>query len=81
MSRYFFHAENGRRVTDDRGDELASLTEARAHGVRFLCEMLPVLGEELWTTGVARILVTDEDQLVLFTLDVSATTAPVARRS
>lgn len=78
MPRYFFHSENGRLLTDESGDELAGLPQTKASAVRFLCEMLPVLGEELWTAGTARVVVTDEQKLVLFTLDVSAVTSPAA---
>jgi len=72
MARYFFHAENGHRVVDDQGSEYESEAEVRHTALRLLCEMLPMMEQDLWRGRPARVLVTNAADEEVFVLTVEA---------
>lgn len=59
MPRYYFHTENGDRVRDDQGEELADLDAARNEALTVLGEILRYRGSAFWTTGSFSVIVTD----------------------
>ena len=83
MARYFFHSEDGRRISDEEGTELATLAAARIEAVRVLGDLLKEDPGHVLATGGLQLTVTDEAGLIYFALDLSATDAAAgqARRS
>ncbi len=73
MSRFYFHTEDGVAHRDDEGVELRTLADARREAVRVLGEMLKEQPDTFWTDGGLKLTVADEDDLLLFALEVSAT--------
>lgn len=73
MSRFYFHTEDGIARRDEEGVELATLAEARREAVRVLGGMLRDQPDDIWTDGGLKLTVADEDNLLLFVLEVSAT--------
>lgn len=80
MPRYHFHSADGRRWSDEEGSELASDEAARVEAVRFAGEMLRGNPTELWRHGQWRVEVTDEENVLLFTIITLAIDAPVPTR-
>jgi hypothetical protein len=72
MPRYYFHIEDHQRFIDNDGTVLADLAAARIEAVRVSGEMLSDHAIEFWALGEWRVVVTDEDQLILFALSFSA---------
>ncbi|MDO8408628.1 MAG: hypothetical protein Q7S93_00975 [Phenylobacterium sp.] len=72
MARYYFHAENGHRVVDEQGSDYESDVEVRHTALRLLCEMLPMMEQDLWRGRAARVLVTNAAQEEVFVLTVEA---------
>jgi hypothetical protein len=72
MARYYFHAESGHRVIDEEGSEYESADAARHAALRLLCEMLPLMEQDLWQGRSARIVVTNKAQEEVFVLTVEA---------
>jgi hypothetical protein len=79
MTRFFFHTEDGRNVSDSEGTELNTLAEARVEAIRVLGDMLRENPDELLATGEFRLTVTDARGLIYFALDLSATDAAAGR--
>lgn len=65
--RYFFNVAGVVHEPDDKGLELASLSEARIEAVKFAGEYLRDRPELVWLGEEFRIEVTDENRRVLFT--------------
>jgi hypothetical protein len=76
MPRYFFHTEDGRRLADAEGSELADDRTARNEAVAVLGQMMMEDPAGFWADKVFRLTVTDEGGRTLFVLDVSATVSP-----
>lgn len=79
--RYFFNEFDGSYKADDAGLELPSMDDARLEAVRYAGEVLrdhPIL---IWKGEDFRVEVTDENQLVLFTVLVVGIDAPAGGRS
>ena len=77
MPRYFLHTENGDRVRDDQGEELADLDAARDEALTILGEILRYRGAAFWTTGSFSVIVTDVDDRVAVSITAQASdTAP-----
>lgn len=80
MSQYFFHTYDGRNIYDHEGADLADLATARTQAVKLMGELLQDQPNDIWANRALSLTVTDEDQLVLFTIDVVVTDAPVVGR-
>jgi len=77
MPLYHFHAENGRCFLDPDGLELPDVEAAKREAVQFMVDSLRDDTRLLWDTRSYRVIVTDEADMTLFTLDLSACLAPV----
>ena len=72
MPRYFFDVDDGYRVEDCDGTELADFYTAQAAAIRMSGEMLRDLGAQFWNVAVWKLTVSDEQKRVLFVLRLSA---------
>ena len=72
MARYFFHSEDGEFVRDEEGTELRDIAAARVEAVKVAAEILHERPDELWEHQAWRLIVTDDRDLTLFTIEVSA---------
>lgn len=79
--RYFFNQLDGEFRPDDEGLEFASMTDARLEAVRYAGEVLRYHPTLVWKGEDFRIEVTDEKQLVLFTVIVVGVDTPASGRS
>ena len=75
MPRYFFHTEDGRRLSDMEGSELADERTARNEAVCVLGQMMREDPEGFWAHGIFRLTVADAAGATLFTLDLKAIAA------
>ena len=76
MPRFFFHHLNGAVTRDGVGLELADMAAVRHEAVRVLAEALGKDPASFWPVGTRQMTVADDEDLTLFTLDVTATFAP-----
>lgn len=76
MARYFFHIENGQSKLDDAGMELDDPHAARVEAVRMLGDILKSDPHHFWDHQSFKLIVTDENHLILFVLDLSGIVAP-----
>jgi hypothetical protein len=76
MPRYFFHVENGASPPDTDGVELPGLIEAREQAASLAGAVLHECAGQFWDGQPWSVRVTDDKNLTLFTLDLSATSAP-----
>jgi hypothetical protein len=79
MSKYFFHLTSSYDTPDDTGAELDDLDAARCHAVKLIADVLCHSPGEYWKSEIYRVTVTDENRLILFTvemvsIDAAATT-------
>ena len=70
MPKYFFHSEDGHLLHDSVGTELDDAGAARIEAVRFAGELLEDRPQALWESTRWRLLVTDENSSILFTIEV-----------
>lgn len=75
MPRYYFHTQNGDRVRDEQGEELADLDAARNEALTVLGEILRYRGSAFWTTGSFSVVVTDAGGEVAFSITAQASDA------
>ena len=75
MPRYFFHLDDGLALDHDDEMELPDLVAARATALRYLGQSLADMSPDFWSRGERRLVVSDENRVVLFTLHVTATEA------
>jgi hypothetical protein len=75
LPRYYFHTQNGDRVRDDQGEELADLDAARNEALTVLGEILRYRGAAFWTTGSFSVIVTDAEGGVAFSITAQASDA------
>lgn len=68
MPRYFFHVENGHRIGDEEGEELADDEAARSAGVQILAELLEARRTSIWNDGRLIVHVETAGGERLFTL-------------
>lgn len=80
MPRYFFHTADGTRERDTVGTVLEGLDQARVQAIQFAGEILSGEPEVLWDGRDFRIEVTDEQDLMLFTVITIAVDAPASGR-
>jgi hypothetical protein len=76
MPRFFFQLDDGSPVSADEGTELDDLADARAMALRYLGQSLAEGPQDFWRRGEWRLVVTDENRLTLFAVQVRATDAP-----
>lgn len=78
MQRFFFHTADGSRDRDDEGTVLADLASARIEAIKYAGECLANQPGLLWDTRDFRVEVTDERDMLLFTVITLAVNAPAA---
>ena len=76
MPRFHFHVHDGRSTLDTEGSELPSLDHARLEAVRFAGKLMDEEARRIADGEDWHLEVADETGLVLFRLDILATTAP-----
>jgi hypothetical protein len=81
MPRYFFNEFDGDYKVDDRGLDLTSMDQARLEAVRYAGEAMRDQPTLAWSGREFRVEVTDEKQLLLFTVMVVGVDAPAGGRS
>ena len=80
MSRYFFHLEHVRVVTDRKGSDHPDLDAAKLHAVKTLASASTEEPQVFWDSDVFRMNVSDANGLALFAIEVFATMAPAGGR-
>ena len=75
LPRYYFHTQNGDRIRDDQGEELADADAARNEALTVLGEILRYRGRAFWTTGLFSVIVTDAEDGVAFSITAQASDA------
>ena len=78
MPRYFFHTEDGRRLSDAEGTDLPDERTARNEAVCLLGQLMREDPEGFWAHGSFRLTVADAAGETLFVLYLKATVTPVA---
>lgn len=76
MPRYFFHCADGSRDPDLKGTELEHDQAAQQAAVAFAGAVLKDQPMLLWEKGAWRVEVTDEENILLFTVVTIAMDAP-----
>lgn len=76
MPRYFFHVVDSTVLPDREGVELADLAAARIEAISVAGAMLRDHANEFWTTGEWKVVVTGDDQTILFSICCQALAAP-----
>ena len=74
--RYFFNQANGELKVDDQGIEFSTIHEARIEAVRYAGEVIRDHPTLVWTGQDFRIEVTDDQQLLMFTVIVVGVDSP-----
>ena len=64
---------------DGEGVDLPTISDARIEAVRFAGELLKDRPQLVWMGEEVRVEVTDENQLMLFTVIVAGVDAPAAK--
>jgi len=72
LPRYYFHTENGDRIRDDQGEELAGVEAAREEAVTVLGEILRYRGASFWDTGSFSVIVTDDGGRTVVSITAAA---------
>jgi hypothetical protein len=84
LPRYFFHLAGAVEVPDDEGSELADLEAAKCEAVQLIAQTLCDQPRSFWEADAYRVTTTDENGLILFTVEMIATLSaamPPSRRS
>lgn len=79
MARYHFHDADGVRQCDEDGIELPDDEAARVLAARYAGDMLKHEPRKVWDHGQWRVEVTDDSNILLFTVVMVAIDAPRAR--
>lgn len=74
MPRYFFHLEDHVFTHDEEGTELPDLRAARLQAAELVGEILKHEASRFWDMGDWRLVVTDDQQNILFRIDFRGTT-------
>jgi hypothetical protein len=77
MPRFHFNIRNGSFGPDESGTDLPDLQSARVQAIAFTGELLKDHSRAFWESADWQMTVTDDRGLVLFTVHVLATDAPV----
>jgi hypothetical protein len=78
MPRYFFSTADGERDKDDEGSELPDLSAARVAAIKYAGAIMEHEPAVLWDGRDFRVEVTDEHDMLLFTIITLAVNAPAA---
>jgi hypothetical protein len=78
MATYYFHIRDGYDQRDEAGAVLPDIAAARRQAVQVLSEMLREQPDRFWGDRRLEVVVSDETDLILFVLKVTATIAPGA---
>jgi hypothetical protein len=79
MPRFFFHHTDGKFDPDNEGTEFPDLATARVEAVRYAAELVRDRPDEVWAGDTFRIEVSDEDNMLLYTVVILGLDAPAAR--
>jgi len=79
LPRFFFHTETDTRVTDREGTEYASFDQARHEAIRCCGQMLKDAPEGFWGSRPWSVTVTDQDGLILWTVDLDGQSSPAGK--
>ncbi len=82
MPRFFIHTNNpvDGGVQDNEGVEFSSVHDAKCQAVSYAGGLLCDVGGKFWDTADFELTATDESGLILFTMRVIGTEAPVIRK-
>jgi hypothetical protein len=69
MTHYFFDTENGDKIVDGEGVDLASFEAAQMEAVLLMGDLIRDREGEIWATGSLRLVVRDEDRRPLFAIE------------
>ncbi len=78
MALYFFHTEGVNRFHDLEGVELEE-SQLANQALEFLAESLRGKSREFWGSPNYRVVVTNEDDLIVYALEVAGFEAPAVR--
>ena len=83
MPRFFIHTNSpgDGAVPDDEGMEFDSVHDAKCQAVAYARGLLCDAGATFWDSADFELTATDENGLILFTMRVIGTQAPVIRRA
>lgn len=76
MPRYYFHTQDGSVEIDDDGEDLADFAAAKLEAVRLFGGIIRDQPEDFWSTKSLKLMVTDQEGVLLFALDLSAVESP-----
>ena len=79
MDRYHFNIEDGSSYPDREGAEFADLEAARVEAVRRSGALLRDGAAQFWNGEAWKLVVTNGDGLILFTLHFVAVNSPVTQ--
>jgi hypothetical protein len=79
MSKYHFHLCSSHDSYDHEGTELDDLEAAKCHAVKLIADVLCDRPGEYWKAEVYRVTATDENRLILFTVEMMSVDAPAIR--
>ena len=80
MPRYFFHTAEGEEQRDPDGFECKDMTSARREAIRYAGAVLQDEPDVLWDGRDFRVVVTDEQDELLFTVVMLTVDTPRAKR-
>jgi len=80
VPRYYFHITDSGLLPDMDGTELDDLDAARAEAVTCLGAIMRDHAAEFWVSGDWRVVVTDAEHVVLFSVSCQGLAAPVPAR-
>jgi len=76
MPRFHFHLEDGTTFRDEEGTELPDLEAARINAVKLLGHVMADNAREFLSTREWTMNVTDDRDLLLFSVNVASVDAP-----
>lgn len=77
MARYFFHLTHSEEISDETGVELESLHGAKCHAVKMIADALRADPDSFWNADTYRVTVSSSTGLVLLSVEMISTLAPV----
>jgi len=77
MPRYFFHLTHSEEIRDETGVELESVHSAKCHAVKMIADALCKDPDSFWSADTYRVTVSDSTGLVLLSVEMISTLAPV----
>jgi hypothetical protein len=72
MPHYFFNTANGSFEPDPDGIDLSDDAAARVHAIKFAGDVMHHEPDVLWDGSEFRVQVTDDEQQLLFTIEMKA---------